>query len=160
MRTLAVTRKGGILFAASFSTFFCLLLYLHINNPRIKFVEIPSLSSETKWSYGIQAKRLQKIEETCQDFLGAEGQKSANFYGGRAPFYEQKLGLSAFLIAEKPKTVLCYNHKVASSTWMSTFAKLLHDEKYFKVHTQKKPFMLIDFLLIQNLMGFEPSTSR
>ena len=136
MRTLAVTRKGGIFFVASFSTFFCLLLYFHINNPLIKFVEIPSLSSATKWSYGIQAERLGKIQETCQDFLGAEGEKRANFYGGRAPIYEQKLALSAFLMADKPKTILCYNHKVASSTWMSTFAKLLHDDKYFKVHSK------------------------
>ena len=99
-------------------------------------MEIPSLSSATKWSYGIQAERLGKIQETCQDFLGAEGEKRVNFYGGRAPIYEQKLALSAFLMADKPKTILCYNHKVASSTWMSTFAKLLHDDKYFKVHSK------------------------
>ena len=125
-----MTRKGGILFIASFSTFFCLFLYLHINYPRIEYVEIEA--SQTQWRHEIQAERLQKIQDTCQDFLG-EGQKNPGFYEGRAPNYEQKLGLSAFLIAQKPKTILCYNHKVASSTWMSTFAKLLHDEKYFKV---------------------------
>ena len=135
MWTLPVTRKGGIYFVTFFSTFFCLLLYLHINSPLIKFVEIPSLFSETKWSYEIQAERLGKIQETCQDFQGAEGEKRTNFYGGRAPIYKQKLTLNAFLMADKPKTILCYNHKVASTTWMSTFAKLLHDDKYFKVHS-------------------------
>ena len=136
MRTLAVTRKGGIFFVASFSTFFCLILYFHINSPLIKFVEISSLFSDTKWSYEIQAERLGKIQETCQNFLGIEGEKRMNSYGGRAPVYDQKLILNAFLMADKPKTILCYNHKVASSTWMSTFAKLLHDDKYFKVHSK------------------------
>ena len=116
MWTLPVTRKGGIYFVASFSTFFCLILYLHINSPLIKFVEIPSLFSDTKWSYEIQAERLGKIQETCQNFLGIEGEKRMNFYGGRAPVYDQKLILSAFLMADKPKTILCYNHKVASTS--------------------------------------------
>ena len=111
MWTLPVTRKGGIYFVTFFSTFFCLLLYLHNNSPLIKFVEIPSLFSDTKWSYEIQAERLGKIQETCQDFLGAEGEKRANFYEGRAPIYEQKIALSAFLMADKPKTILRYNHK-------------------------------------------------
>ena len=124
MRTLAKV-KGAIFFII----LFCFLFFLHIQFPKIEIVKIPSKNS---WNYEIQGSRIQKIREICDEFSG-DGIYNENYYQGRAPNYEQKLNLQSFLIAEKPKTVYCFNFKAAASTWMSTFAKLLHDEEYFKV---------------------------
>ena len=46
--------------------------------------------------------------------------------------YDQTLGKSFLLDAEKTRSAYCFNHKAASTTWMSIFARLEGDEDFLK----------------------------
>ena len=82
-----------------------------------------------------QMVRRQKIKEVCLEFANDPGELQSldvTYFRGRSPNFSQTIQRNSYLIAQIPPSILCYNHKVASSTWMSTFAKLLRDQAYFQ----------------------------
>ena len=52
-------------------------------------------------------------------------------YESTVPMYSQKMR-KFFLTDEKSKTIYCFNHKAASSTWMALFSRLYGDEQFLK----------------------------
>jgi 3-mercaptopyruvate sulfurtransferase SseA len=46
--------------------------------------------------------------------------------------YDQTLGRSFLLDPEKTHTAYCFNHKVASTTWMALYARLDGDEEFLE----------------------------
>ena len=70
-----------------------------------------------------------KKQENCSP---AGDSLDLTYFQGRSPNFSQSIQKNSYLIAQMPPSILCYNHKVASSTWMSTFAKLLGDQAYFQ----------------------------
>ncbi len=92
-------------------------------------------------TFSEQMKRRQRISDTCQKFANPEGEDFADtYFKGRSPNFSQTIRPESFLIAKIPPSVLCYNHKVASTTWMSAFAQLLGDEAYFQELLRTKAF--------------------
>ena len=82
-----------------------------------------------------QMNRRQRIVDVCQDFANPGedwGDEISTYFWGRSPHFSQTILTDSFLIAHTPPSVLCYNHKVASTTWMSAFAQLLNDQEYFQ----------------------------
>ncbi|TRY70203.1 hypothetical protein TCAL_09643 [Tigriopus californicus] len=55
--------------------------------------------------------------------------KSPEKYIGTSSQYSQSI-TKKFIIEEKSKTVFCFNHKVASSTWMTFYAKVDNDPRF------------------------------
>ena len=94
----------------------------------------PSLEeSGVNPSFVEQMLRRQRVKDVCKAFVfesPAMGPRRDR-YQARSPIFSQQIQPHSFLIAHLPPAVLCYNNKVASSTWMSTFAKLLNDHSYY-----------------------------
>lgn len=102
---------------------------LYSSVKRILPKSFPKQNNDTFYEQMI---RRQRISDVCQAFASSEEGMSSSWYPGRSPLFSQTIQRDAFLIAQTPPSVLCYNHKVASSTWMSAFTKLLGDEVYFQ----------------------------
>ena len=66
-----------------------------------------------------QIERRAKIKEVCHDLE----------FEGRVEDADNH-DIEAFLVSNMPPALVCYNHKVASSTWISTFTKLYDTEYY------------------------------
>ena len=72
-----------------------------------------------------------KLSKYAQCYYSGE-LLDVTYFRGRSPNFSQTIQKNSYLIAQIPPSILCYNHKVASSTWMSTFAKLHGDRAYFQ----------------------------
>ena len=51
---------------------------------------------------------------------------------GKHTRYDQKIDTRYWMVDPKSRTSYCFNHKVASTTWMAVFAKLQGDEEFLK----------------------------
>lgn len=72
----------------------------------------------------LQSRRRKVMELVCQRY-----EKSRNLYQYRSTkgqIHTQTLGQN-YLIDPKTKSVYCFVHKVASSSWMALYAKLYRD---------------------------------
>lgn len=97
-----------------------------------------------------QMRRRDRIKEVCQKYASIDRQpKVWTRFRGVGQTYSQEINPNAFLIATVPHTIICYNHKVASSTWMAHFAKLLgnkvfwdqlsHSGKFYRITDRMSP---------------------
>ena len=71
--------------------------------------------------------------------------------------------MDAFPVSQIPPSMVCYNHKVASPTWISTFVQLLGDTVYFQQLSQSGAFYQWEnsdvFLIKRNDSEFSHATS-
>ena len=58
--------------------------------------------------------------------------KSNTTYLAVDELYDQTVGKSFLLETEKTRSAYCFNHKAASTTWMSVFARLEGDEDFLE----------------------------
>ena len=58
--------------------------------------------------------------------------KSNTTYLAVDEMYDQTVGKSFLLETEKTRSAYCFNHKAASTTWMSVFARLEGDEDFLE----------------------------
>lgn len=75
-----------------------------------------------------QIRRQDVITKVCSRH---RKKKSPEAYLGTSSQFTQSI-TKHFLIEEKSKTVFCFNHKVASSTWMYFYAQVDHDPSFLK----------------------------
>ena len=66
-----------------------------------------------------QLERRAQIKMVCHKLKASGGRR-------------EDISVDAFLVSQMPASVVCYNHKVASTTWISTFVQLLGDPVYFQ----------------------------
>jgi len=111
--------------------------------------------------------RLSNIQEVCYSYKIQESSNLSCSFQSKVSKYSQEINLNNFLRELNTGTIYCYIHKVASSTWMSFFARLENNtnflryaEKtgnYYKVKSRLKPGILdlfeedqINFLIIRH----------
>lgn len=80
-----------------------------------------------------QARRLNVIADVCQKYL----RNNATLFLKSVP---QLLNPRNFIVAEKAKTIYCYNHKVASSMWSHIFASLMPEGEAKEKLFERKEF--------------------
>ena len=98
----------------------------YLPNHRISYVDGPY----AKLTYNFGRLHM-KLSKYAQCYYSGE-LLDVTYFRGRSPNFSQTIQKNSYLIAQIPPSILCYNHKVASSTWMSTFAKLHGDKAYFQ----------------------------
>ena len=88
-----------------------------------------------------KSRRRKVISSVCKRYRGRRlgknrrgaKRKSNTTYVAVDELYDQTLGRSSFLLdAEKTRSAYCFNHKAASTTWMSIFARLEGDEDFLE----------------------------
>ena len=98
--------------------------FIHTANNTLYIV----IDEETRIASLDQAKRRQRIKNICR-----KNQIDKNWleYKSKDGNRDQRIGKS-FLVSETPGVIYCFNHKVASSTFMALFARLYepYDKKF------------------------------
>ena len=85
-----------------------------------------------------QERRRRRVKEVCQKHQKA---LTPRFYTGDKAMYNQKVKPIDFLVEDvKTKTIYCYTHKAASSTWMSLFARLENNTEFLEQATRTGAF--------------------
>ena len=89
-----------------------------------------------------KARRRKVISAVCKRYRGEKSKKvkrrgakrkSNTTYFAVAEAYDQTVNKWSFLLEpEKTRSAYCFNHKAASTTWMSIFARLEGDEDFLE----------------------------